>query len=142
MIPGVANTKLSACYATCASHADCAAVVFQNDVSADNTNCWFKTNTPSASTATGINKCAASTSGLSADGTQLVATPSLNLSYLELKPKSVSTIVPSCEDTVDGSGNKYCSEWCNKGLNTNWSCGINTDSNYTCSCAGCNGCPR
>ena len=88
-MPGVANTKLSACYASCATNADCAAVVFENDLSADNTNCWFKTSTASASTATGVYMCAAS-SGLSADGTQLIPTPSIDLSYLELKPNSVS----------------------------------------------------
>jgi hypothetical protein len=39
----------------------------------------------------------------------------------------------------------YCSEWCNAGEGKpglHWGCGGGTDGDYTCDCAGCNGCPN
>jgi hypothetical protein len=37
---------------------------------------------------------------------------------------------------VDKGGDKnYCTQWCNN--DGKWGCGIATDNNYTCNCAGC-----
>ena len=42
---------------------------------------------------------------------------------------------------MDGrDGHDYCSEWCNDGNDEGWGCGTYTEGDYTCDCAGCNGC--
>ena len=78
------SVKVSTCYATCASNADCAAFVFQN-ADPGNTICWLKTTSATSAS----NACAAS-KGLSADN-KLAPKPSSTLSYYEVKPNSVET---------------------------------------------------
>lgn len=80
-----AGVKVSDCYATCASNADCAAFVFQN-ANPGNTTCWLKTT--SATAAADTDTCAAS-SGLSADK-KLVPTANSVLSFYEVKPNSIA----------------------------------------------------
>ena len=81
------NAKLSACYATCAGNADCAAFVFENgngnSGTPDNTNCWFKTVNKATNT------CEAS-SGLTSDGSRLASVSNPGLSYVQIQPNSVS----------------------------------------------------
>ena len=79
---GKTSVKVSDCYATCASNADCAAFVFQH-ADPGNTTCWFKTTSNDAAS----NTCAAS-SGLSSEN-KLVPTANSALSYYEVKSNSV-----------------------------------------------------
>ena len=80
---GTTNVKVSTCYATCASNADCEAFVFQN-ADPGNTTCWLKTTSATSAS----NTCAAS-SGLSA-GSKLVPKANSALSFYEVKPNVIA----------------------------------------------------
>ena len=77
------SVKVSDCYATCASNADCAAFVFQN-ADPGNTTCWLKATSNAAA-----NTCTVS-NGLSSTN-KLVPSVNSTLSYYEVKPNSVGS---------------------------------------------------